>query len=94
MPRKTRTDVYYDRNWRNARAIFLQSYPLCKFCYEIGTIRKADLVDHIKPHKGDYNLFWDRKNWQALCTDCHVSIKAKIELGQIKRIGLDGWPMD
>jgi 5-methylcytosine-specific restriction endonuclease McrA len=29
------------------------------------------VVDHIKPHHGDQKLFWDPKNHQALCTDCH-----------------------
>ena len=31
----------------------------------------ASVVDHIKPHKGDYDLFWDEANHQALCKRCH-----------------------
>lgn len=29
------------------------------------------LVDHIIPHKGDMELFWDRNNWQAMAKECH-----------------------
>jgi 5-methylcytosine-specific restriction enzyme A len=28
-------------------------------------------VDHITPHKGDRQMFWDRSNWQSLCHRCH-----------------------
>jgi 5-methylcytosine-specific restriction protein A len=29
------------------------------------------VVDHIIPHKGDKDLFWDSNNWQPLCKTCH-----------------------
>lgn len=31
----------------------------------------ANVVDHIKPHRGDKVLFWDSANWQPLCKECH-----------------------
>jgi 5-methylcytosine-specific restriction protein A len=31
----------------------------------------ATAVDHIQPHRGDYELFWDSDNWQPLCATCH-----------------------
>ena len=31
----------------------------------------ATVVDHITPHQGNQNLFWDTNNWQALCKPCH-----------------------
>jgi len=31
----------------------------------------AGVVDHIVPHKGDADLFWQRTNWQPLCKPCH-----------------------
>jgi 5-methylcytosine-specific restriction protein A len=31
----------------------------------------AEVVDHIKPHKGDMTLFWDENNWQSLCKMHH-----------------------
>lgn len=32
---------------------------------------EASIVDHIIPHKGDKQLFWDRDNWQPLCKKHH-----------------------
>jgi 5-methylcytosine-specific restriction protein A len=28
-------------------------------------------VDHVVPHRGDRQLFWDTSNHQALCHSCH-----------------------
>ncbi len=56
----------YNHRWRKARAYYLSKNPICVRCNGI-----ANVVDHITPHKGDYSLFWDRDNWQPLCTPCH-----------------------
>ena len=61
----------YDGKWRSARARFLRKYPLCVKCRENGKLTPATVVDHIVPHRGDPVLFWDEKNWQPLCKDCH-----------------------
>lgn len=29
------------------------------------------MVDHIRPHKSNYDLFWDPNNWQSMCDPCH-----------------------
>lgn len=31
----------------------------------------ATVVDHIIPHRGNEELFWDEDNWQGLCKRCH-----------------------
>ncbi|WP_233882799.1 HNH endonuclease [Brevibacillus laterosporus] len=41
----------------------------------------ATVVDHIVPHKGDKTLFWDRKNWQPLCEQCHNRKTAREDRG-------------
>ena len=61
----------YDHRWRIARKKYLKEHPLCVKCQEQGKLIKADVVDHIKPHRGDKTLFWDQSNWQALCKKCH-----------------------
>jgi 5-methylcytosine-specific restriction protein A len=61
----------YDRRWCAARTRFLKAQPLCVKCLERGRLEKAAVVDHIVPHRGDRELFWDEKNWQALCKSCH-----------------------
>ncbi|MCJ8015241.1 HNH endonuclease [Paenibacillus sp. KQZ6P-2] len=70
----------YDGKWRKARLGFLRKHPLCKHCQEKNRLTEATVVDHIKPHKGDKTLFWDRDNWQPLCASCH-SIKTAREDG-------------
>lgn len=61
----------YTSRWQKASKAFLKAHPLCERCKAEGRYTKATVVDHIKPHKGDYNLFWDRNNWQSLCKQCH-----------------------
>lgn len=61
----------YDSRWRKAKKIFLDSHPLCVHCMKDGKLTKAVAVDHVIPHRGDQNLFWDQGNWQALCIKCH-----------------------
>ena len=61
----------YTRAWQRARKEYLAAHPLCVMCMAEGKYRKATVVDHIKPHRGDEKLFWDRDNWQALCKMHH-----------------------
>lgn len=67
---------------------------MCKFCSDAGVVRSADVVDHITPHKGDMDLFWDPDNWQGLCIPCHNITKQIMERGNLKRIGIDGYPIE
>lgn len=39
----------------------------------------AHVVDHRVPHGGDQRLFWDRTNWQGLCTSHHSGEKQRQE---------------
>ena len=64
----------YDRKWEAARAEYLAEYPYCRVCGE-----PAAVVDHIIPHKGDMRIFWDRRNWQPLCSHHHNSAKQSQE---------------
>lgn len=61
----------YDRRWMVARQLFLNQNPLCMKCMAEGHFEPATVVDHIIPHRGDEDLFWDKTNWQALCKKCH-----------------------
>ena len=56
----------YDSRWRKARERYLKAYPLCVLCEREGKLTPANVVDHIKPHKGNKELFWDESNWQSL----------------------------
>jgi len=71
----------YDARWRRARAMFLRRNPLCVECQKEGKLTPATIVDHIIPHKGNHDLFWDESNWQALCKRCHDRKTAKEDGG-------------
>lgn len=84
----------YNYRWEKARARFLAANPLCSMCKEQAHVTAATVVDHIIPHKGDPVLFWDERNWQALCTTHHSRDKQRIERGRpMIAIGPDGWPI-
>lgn len=61
----------YGYKWQVARKRHLVEHPLCVECESNGIVKAADVVDHIIPHKGDQQLFWDESNWQSLCSTCH-----------------------
>lgn len=61
----------YDRRWRIVRRMYLRRNPLCVECAKHGRTEASTVVDHIEPHRGDEKLFWDERNWQALCKPCH-----------------------
>ena len=69
--RESSTKRGYNARWQKARLFFLMQHPLCKHCNDEGFIVSANVVDHIIPHKGDMQLFWDKDNWQALCQKHH-----------------------
>jgi 5-methylcytosine-specific restriction protein A len=71
----------YDSRWEKARLAFLAEHPLCVTCEAKGIIEPATVVDHVIPHRGNVDLFWDPGNWQALCVACH-NAKTKAEGGR------------
>ena len=42
-----------------------------------GRVVPATIVDHVVPHRGDPDLFWDEANWAALCKRCHDAKTAR-----------------
>ncbi|MFD2334756.1 HNH endonuclease signature motif containing protein [Cohnella sp. GCM10020058] len=71
----------YGSAWRKARAAWLLKHPLCVVCERNGRLTAATDLDHIKPHRGDMTLFWDRSNWQGLCKTCHSAKTAREDGG-------------
>lgn len=61
----------YNRRWQKARATYLARNPLCVHCRDEHRTVSATVVDHIVPHKGDQQLFWNTANWQPLCKSHH-----------------------
>lgn len=81
-PRATEwTAMYNDRRWKAYRLVFLAEHPLCCDPFGRHGLEAASVVDHIKPHRGDYDLFWAPDNHRALCASCNSYKGAKYEGG-------------
>jgi len=72
----------YNYQWHIASRLYLKRNPLCVICLKEGRIETATVVDHIIPHKGNQDLFWDESNWQSLCKMHHDRKTAKEKGGQ------------
>lgn len=69
----------YDSNWRKASKAFL-ALPGNERC-ACGCGKPANVVDHIRAHKGDQRLFWDQSNWRAMNVACNSRKAAQSEGG-------------
>jgi 5-methylcytosine-specific restriction protein A len=82
----------YTTRWQKARKTYLMSHPLCVMCKRDGRVTPATVVDHIRSHKGDQQLFWDTGNWQPLCKPHHDRDKQREERSRFQAVDADGWP--
>jgi 5-methylcytosine-specific restriction endonuclease McrA len=65
-------------------------------CLRAGRMTKAEVADHIVPHKGNPSMFWSSKNMQSLCLQHGNGEKQRIENGRSEKlpIGVDGFPLE
>nr|WP_256372325.1 HNH endonuclease signature motif containing protein [Ensifer sp. M14] len=69
--------------------------PLCRFCLVVEDVTEATVVDHMRPHKGNVELFYDPGNLQSLCKPCHDGFKQRIDRGaRVAITGVDGYPIE
>lgn len=76
-PRGGTVDIYQTPEWKAASKDYLQQHPLCVTCLAEERTEPSTLVDHVIPHRGNMQLFWDPENWQAQCASCHSKKTAK-----------------
>ncbi|MGE6740256.1 HNH endonuclease [Allorhizobium pseudoryzae] len=94
-PRSEWRRWYSTKEWWKLRSSQIKTKPHCRFCAQSGVFRAAEIVDHVKPHRGDRALFFDPNNLQSLCKPCHDRLKQGAERrGYDSRIGPDGLPID
>lgn len=63
---------YKKQIWVNdLRPAQLLREPFCRHCQAVGVRRRATVVDHVVPHRGDWALFVNKQNHQSLCKTCH-----------------------
>lgn len=63
----------YGRKWNEYSTAYLSDadHCFCVECAKAGVQTVATEVDHVIPHRGDQQLFWDHENHQPLCKPCH-----------------------
>src|SRR5262245_10072484 len=61
---------YSSFRWRRRRTRHLRGQPFCQWCLTRGYIAEADVVLHVKPHRGNPHLFWNGE-LISLCEHCH-----------------------
>ena len=80
--------------WKVRRREQLRIEPLCRYCKGAGMHRAATDADHVRPHRGDFDLFW-KGALQSLCRSHHAGLKQREErAGYGLAMGADGWPLD
>ena len=71
--RGTAQERGYNVRWQKASKMYLREHPICecKDCIAKHRLKTANVVHHIIPHRGNYDLFWDVSNWMAMNKQCH-----------------------
>ncbi len=86
--RRRQTDARRDRQehrqwyktarWQRIAKHQLKNEPLCANCLKHGRITAATVCDHVEPHRGDPDKFWNGP-FQSLCDAapwrCHSRVK-------------------
>jgi len=70
--------MYQSSRWKRRRRLLLKNSPFCVECLKNGRLTFASIIDHIKPHRGDWALFLAADNLQTLCAACHGK-KSRLE---------------
>ena len=65
---------YWTQRWRAKARAQLRAQPCCAECAKRGMVTVATVCDHVIPHRGDPDLFWQGEV-QSLCATCHSSTK-------------------
>ena len=87
---------YKSKRWRRLRERQLAKYPMCQCPHCKGKKLPANVVDHIKPHRGDTQLLWNPDNLQSMAATCHNAMKQSYEKGGqgfLRGSDENGWPL-
>lgn len=76
--KRAAVDKYLDQRWQARARAFLAAHPHCLGCLTIGRTTRATIADHITPVSRSSQDFF-LAPLQALCAQCHNSIKRKLE---------------
>jgi 5-methylcytosine-specific restriction protein A len=86
---------YKQKAWLSLRQQQLAKQPLCERHLKRGQAVAANVVNHLRPHRGDRLLFLNPANLESVCKACHDGeIQQQEKRGHSSRAGADGWPVD
>jgi 5-methylcytosine-specific restriction enzyme A len=67
---------YRTARWKEIRwSVLVGDLFKCRLCGHREVNPSSLVCDHVRPHRGDERMFWDRSNLQTLCSSCHSSRK-------------------
>lgn len=78
MANKSYHHLYNTKRWHRRRRHQLKDHPFCVMCLENGVYTPGKVADHVKPHRGDEELFFNGE-LQTLCKTHHDSTKQRQE---------------
>ena len=82
--------LYNTAWWTRTRKHIINNNPLCSRCSLFGITKAAKDIDHVIPHRGNEQLFYDASNLQPLCRECHTW-KTNMEGNEKFEVGMH-WP--
>src|SRR5262245_60712031 len=86
--------LYNSKRWKIRQAQQLQEHPLCAMCLLDNRVTAARVADHVTPHRGNVELFYDGV-LQSLCLTHHNRTKQQIEQrGFHSHVDVTGKPID
>lgn len=72
------------KRWKDMRKrVLLNATYTCVICGVLEGDTSKLVADHIRPHRGSAERFWDEGNLQCVCAQCHSSIKQREEQSEL-----------
>jgi len=82
---------YKTQRWQRLRdEVLLRDLFTCQRpeCGRIEGDTSQLVCDHVRPHRGDEALFFDRSNLMTICKPCHDTIKQREEQATLHQRGV------
>lgn len=71
---------YHSAEWKRLRMqVLTEARFTCAMCGKIEGNTSKLVGDHIRSHRGDRAMFFDRANVQCLCKACHDGAKQRLD---------------
>ena len=75
---KAKASTDQEKIWKKAVGEYLIVNSFCEDCQKRGYTGIAEQVVHAEDPMSDPVLFWNIKNWKAVCSNCFAAYKTSI----------------